>query len=520
MEQRIAIYLRLSLEDVDNRTNKIKDESNSISAQRVLINRYLDSHADLSAIDRVEFRDDGFSGTNFERPDFLRMIDHAKQGMISCIIVKDLSRFGRDYLEVGDYLEHIFPFLGIRFISINDNYDSAMHEGRTIGMDVAFKNIIYDYYSKDLSKKVKSAMSLKQREGKFVTCIPYGYKAHPTQKHQMIIDEAVAPIVRQVFLDVVSGKKTTEIARELNDSGVLPPAEYKGVSRNTGKKPQWTHKSILEMIANIKYTGTMVNHTRESRYIRDKNQRHVPKDEWYINENAHEAIVSQKEFEAANQAIHRRKYTTRISHDQSDRVYYCGHCGAKLEKANGKVFSCHSRRIHADSVCNDVCLIKSEIEDVLFEALKRQIAITHIETSKKEKDANVKAVDLVKQLAALKGQYDFYEHKKFTLYESYRGEKLTADNYLAQKADLSHKQSEIRGQLSEIEQQMASAEILQDDCKKQAKIVDAYVGLSEEELRSHLYDAIEKVIVYDRSNIEIVWKFNEMLTAINESVEA
>ncbi|MCD8345301.1 MAG: recombinase family protein [Oscillospiraceae bacterium] len=163
MKQQIAIYLRLSLEDVDKRSGRIKDVSNSIVSQRLLINRYLDEVPTLCDLPRLEFCDDGFSGTNFDRPDFSRMIDLARKGEIGCIVVKDLSRFGRDYLEVGDYLEHIFPFLGIRFISINDQYDSDRLKGKTIGMDVAFRNLVYDYYSKDLSKKVKSAMGVMQK---------------------------------------------------------------------------------------------------------------------------------------------------------------------------------------------------------------------------------------------------------------------------------------------------------------------------------------------------------------------
>ena len=142
MKQQIAIYLRLSLEDVDKRTNKLKDESNSIASQRLLINRHLDQNPLLCDLPRIEFYDDGFSGTNFDRPDFAKMIECAKHGEISCIVVKDLSRFGRDYLEVGDYLEHIFPFLGIRFISINDHYDSDDYKGTTGGLDVVMKNIV------------------------------------------------------------------------------------------------------------------------------------------------------------------------------------------------------------------------------------------------------------------------------------------------------------------------------------------------------------------------------------------
>ena len=156
--------MRISLEDVDKRTNFAKDESNSILSQRRLIQKYISDNKEFSSYKALEFIDDGCTGTNFERQGFSRMIELVKKGEIGCIIVKDLSRFGRNYIEVGDYLEHIFPFLGIRIISINDYYDSNDYSGKTSGMDIAFRNLIYDYYSKDLSKKVKSAMQLKQKK--------------------------------------------------------------------------------------------------------------------------------------------------------------------------------------------------------------------------------------------------------------------------------------------------------------------------------------------------------------------
>ena len=174
MKKCIGIYLRLSQEDVDKRTNMAKDQSNSIVAQRQIIQRHIASTPSLTAFEQMEFCDDGFSGTNFERPDFQRMIALIREGKIGCVIVKDLSRFGRDYLEVGNYLEHIFPFLGVRMVSVNDHYDSDNYLGNTAGMDVAFRNLIYDYYSKDLSKKVKSGMRVKQKNGGYVSCCLYG----------------------------------------------------------------------------------------------------------------------------------------------------------------------------------------------------------------------------------------------------------------------------------------------------------------------------------------------------------
>lgn len=510
MKNQIAIYLRLSLEDVDKRTNAVKDDSNSIASQRLLINRHLDQTPMLCNLPRIEFCDDGFSGTNFDRPDFQRMIECAKRGEISCIVVKDLSRFGRDYLEVGDYLEHIFPFLGIRFKSINDHYDSATHEGKTIGMDVAFKNLIYDYYSKDLSQKVKSAMRTKQQKARFVNTVPYGYKTHQDDKHQLVIDERTAPVVRGIFLNVIGGKSCTQIAKELNAEGILTPAQAKAIHSSSAKKPQWTHRAILSMIENIKYTGVMANHMRESRFIRDKNQRRVPKEEWYIRKNAHEAIVTQEEFDKANEAIQRRRKTARATHDQSDRVYYCAHCGGKLEKANGTVFACPSHRYHDGSPCEGVYWRKSALEEVLLEALKGQIEITRIESSKVKKAARVRNESLQRQLVLLKAQYDACGREKFTLYEQYREAKITAEEYLSGKDELTRKQAALKEQLEESEALYEANQQMGDAASEQQEAVGKMTGLSDAKLREHLYDAVERVLVYDSESIEIIWKFNEV----------
>ena len=260
-------------------------------------------------------------------------------------------------------------------------------------MDIAFKNLIYDYYSKDLSKKVKSAMGMKQEKAKFVNTVPYGYKADPADKHHLIIDVETAPIVRRIFMEVIGGKSCTQIAKELNTEGIPTPAQHKAVSRKApSKKPQWTHRGLLTMIESVKYTGTMVNHTRESRFIRDKNQRRVPKEEWYIRENAHEAIVTKDEYEQAQEAIQRRRKYVRSSHDQSDRVYFCAHCGGKLEKANGTVFACPSHRYHDGSPCENVRWRKSALEEIVFEALKRQIEIVRVESAAIRKTAKSNAL--------------------------------------------------------------------------------------------------------------------------------
>lgn len=195
----VAIYLRLSLEDIETR-QEIIDESNSITNQRNVVVNYINGHPDLMDMKTIEFVDDGYSGTNFDRPNFKKMMEMVKSGDISCIVVKDLSRFARNYIDSGEYLEHIFPLLGVRFIAINDNYDSNKYIGTTGGMDVAFRNYMHQLYSADISKKVKATQHMLMRKGKYVCHCPYGYTKPKGEKHRMIPDPTTAPIVRDIFL--------------------------------------------------------------------------------------------------------------------------------------------------------------------------------------------------------------------------------------------------------------------------------------------------------------------------------
>lgn len=208
---KIAFYLRLTNEDSDKEKF---EESNSISAQRVLLTRHIEEIMQGQPYSITEFCDDGYSGTDFNRPGVQALIEAAKSGNINMIVVKDFSRFGRDYLEVGRFLEYIFPILQIRFVSVNDNYDSRDKFGTTGGMSVALKNLVYGMYSADLSKKVRTARDTRVRNGEFVgQFAPYGYIKNPEDKHELLIDENVAWVVRKIFRMAADGISHTEIAR-------------------------------------------------------------------------------------------------------------------------------------------------------------------------------------------------------------------------------------------------------------------------------------------------------------------
>ncbi len=514
MKKCIAVYLRLSQEDVDKRTNKAKDDSNSIMAQRQLIQRYIEQNPYLAGLPQMEFCDDGFTGTNFERPDFQRMIDMVRNGEIHIIIVKDLSRFGRDYLEVGDYLEHIFPFLGVRMISVNDRYDSEKYAGNTAGMDIAFKNLIYDYYSKDLSKKVKTAMRTKQKSGSYVTCCTYGYKVSPRNKHQMVIDPETAPVVRRIFQDVIAGKSTTQVAKDLNAEGVPTPSMHKGTKRRetSAKNAIWTHQRIITTIQNVKYTGTMVNNLRESTKIRAKSQRRVPEEEWIIHENAHEAIVSKEEFEAANASLKQVSYYHRNS-ERKGFPFVCAHCGRKLQRTNGvdKYFYCSSTIWNdGDEACKSVRWNKANIEEVVFEALKAQIAVMTLEARCKTQTSETKGTRLRKRLKALAADLQAGDTQKVQSYIDYREGRITREDFISLRAEREKRMAELKDEIAAAEAEYEAFLAAEEQAEKERAIVEQTSSMDDEALKEIMYDAVDQVLVTDSQTIEIVWKFDDL----------
>jgi len=276
---RTGEYLRLSREDGD------KLESDSIKNQRELIKEFLTQHQGLNLVE--EYVDDGYSGTSYERPAFKRLIEDVKTEKINCIIVKDLSRLGRNYIETGRYLEKIFPMMGVRFISVLDHYDSASLNNEADQIIVPFKNLINDAYCRDISTKIRSQLDVKRRTGKFIGSFAcYGYQKDPMDVNHLLVDPYAADIVRLVFRMKMAGCNSQRIAEKLNEMGVLPPAEYKrslgfnyDCGYRTGNNPKWEVVSINRILTNEMYTGTMVQGINSKINYKIKQSQVVPKDQ-------------------------------------------------------------------------------------------------------------------------------------------------------------------------------------------------------------------------------------------------
>ncbi|MGN1104530.1 MAG: recombinase family protein, partial [Candidatus Coproplasma sp.] len=324
-----GIYLRLSKDD------ERMGESLSIDNQRLILRKYVTEHGG-TIID--EYVDDGYSGTNFERPGVQRLLEDAKTGKIDTIIVKDLSRFGRNYIQVGQYTDYIFPAYGIRFIALNDNVDTA--DVNSAGMDMMpIMNIFNEWHSANTSKKIRAVLEASQRSGKYTSgTYPYGYIAGTDENRSAIVDEPAAKIVRRIFDMRIQGYSPYRIARVLSDEGVPNPTEYR--TRKDGGKIDrevphwWSHKTVNDMLSDMTYLGYTVQHRRHTISYKNHKTVYRPESEWIVKENAHEPIISKEVWQKAQEvkaSVARDKVT------KSSKVYplsgllYCEDCGRKMK---------------------------------------------------------------------------------------------------------------------------------------------------------------------------------------------
>ena len=526
--KKLAFYIRLSLEDFDLKTSD-KTESNSVSNQRKLLQDYYDSHPELKEYEIVEFCDDGYSGTNFDRPRFMTMMELARQKEIHAIIVKDLSRFGRDYLEVGAYLELILPLFGTRFISVNDGFDSNNYIGTTGGLELALRNLINGLYSRDLSIKIKSANKTRSRRGEYWGGTAfYGYKLDPKNKHKIIIDADVADVIIRIFEDCIEGKSASQIARGLNDSGIPSPAAYKQITgdfyngRVADDVPIWTASTVLRILKDERYTGKMVSNKRETVGISTGKMRPLPKDDWIIIDGTHEPIISQSRFQEASVARSGRVKTINknTAGNRADNLFVCGYCGRKLQKSYGIIthLFCTKAGVASESPCT---LIHEPIEDLKTKVLLvvRTLARTLIEKSVQIKaTTNQEIPQLEKKIAETKRSLQRLQNGKLDLYEEYRLEKISRERFISTQEKSQKEMDSLNDDLIELEKHLEKLKTGKERINELVSDAKDIWALSEyrPEIIRRL---VEKVRVYENGRIEInLLNNDDFITEILESV--
>ena len=533
-DYRVGIYIRLSLADED--TGSRKTESDSVGNQRELIHQFLDRHPQLKAAPRFEFVDDGYTGTNENRPQFQALMQELRTGAINVLVTKDFSRCHRDYTQMGNYLECVFPFLGVRYISINDGYDSDDYKGVTSGMDVVLRNIIYEAYSKDLSVKTTTAKIIMMKQGKYIgSFAPYGFQFHPTVRNKLVIDESSAAVVQRIFDMTLQGMGSTAIARRLNSEGILTPGAYfrqknpgSGRFRKASEKNGWTAASVLNILHQYEYTGALVGRKRYKASLHEK--RTVPQDkaDWIIYEGAHDAIISKEDFDRAQEAIRQRPRRARGPAQEYPLkgLLKCGNCHRTLSRIHssaGYYYRCTKSKADENSDCPKGKLFtEKEIEGIVFRAVKQMLAVC--QERRAQKSALVltrreRIAACVAELQRLQQEQERYKQEKLRAYENFSGGTLSKDAYLKQRAEIDSKLSEVKSEQDSQEQLLTDLERMAfQDSAREDDVFTTYAGATE--LTAELAGTfIKEVLVSSPTEIEIVWKFRDVFECRTDTNE-
>jgi len=377
----VAFYMRLSSED--DRVG----ESYSIGNQRELLYDYVRRHREFDGCNILEFSDDGYTGRNFERPGVKKMLALAGK-TVDCIIVKDFSRFGRNLVEVGDYLDQVFPFLGVRFIAVNEGYDSGQGAGSTVSLDVSLKAMVYEMYSRDISEKINCVKQAKMRRVEYLGGIGfYGYKKSETEKNKLVVDEPAAEVVRRIFRMASEGMIPAHIALELNREGVPSPLMYRKANHTDGKRGwkvrgdtvYWMRQNVRRILVDERYTGCMVSRKRVLADVSVKKTVPLPREEWIVAENTHEAIVTKEVFMQAQTVL--KSYGPREPQKKPFQKFRglvrCACCGNVLVRKAGKkpYYYCLTAQTVKNTACTDIRLEEAVLEDALLAAVKAQVRL-------------------------------------------------------------------------------------------------------------------------------------------------
>ena len=526
----IAKYIRLSREDGDD-----KDESNSITSQSKILDdliRELEQSSDDEFVVYDTYADDGFSGTDFNRPSFQRLLTDMRDGHINMIITKDLSRLGRNYIEVGNYIEQIFPLFNIRFVTKAEEIDSFLKPASVNSIMVPFKNLINDEYCRDISNKIILALNARKRNGEYIGSFPvYGYKKDPENKYKLIIDEEAANVVRLIYKLFLEGKGRATITKYLNDRGILNPTAYKQRvlkqnyvnSSDFSKSGLWCDTTIGHILRNEMYKGTLVQGKKKMLNYKVHKMVDVPKENWIVVENNHEPIIEPETFDKVQDILSR---DIRIKGDGTGEVSIfagyirCADCKRAMSKksSNNKYktyyyYVCNTYRKRSTQICTKHTIRSDYLEKAVLEAIKVQINLAVemekiIDKINKSEKRNLCNNNLEKQINSKQLELEKIKKLKKSVYEDWKLEIITKEEYLEYKSEYDRDINNIEDNIKYLEEEKAKykEQILGDNfwienLKKKKNITKL--------TRDIIVELIDCIYVHENSDITIKFKFTD-----------
>lgn len=514
-----TLYLRLSRDDGD------KEESNSITGQRELLRDYISQRPELR--EYAVRIDDGFSGSTFERPSFQKMIEDVKAGRTDCIIVKDLSRFGRNYLDAGEYIEKIFPFLGVRFIAVNDNYDSLGDKKASDDFIIPFKNLINEAYCRDISVKIRSQLEIKRKNGQFLgSFAAFGYLKDEQDKNKLVVDQYAADIVRDIFKWKLEGVSPQDIADALNKLGVLSPMEYKRslgmkftTSFKTNAKAVWSAGTVIRILKNPIYTGVLVQGKETTPSY--KVHKRITKDEseWTVIEDSHEAIISKIDFDSVQKVL---KCDTRRSPGGKavglfSGMIFCGDCGASMVRktvpAGEKKYVYYVCSAHKqDKSCSPHRMRDVALEEIVLDSVKQHIRevidmselLTITDTAPLR---TAQAQKVQRQLDKKHEEYEKLQKLLMSLYENLTEGIIDREEYTRLKASFTSRADEAEKQMDALRENLKE---IQNHGTENAWMNEftKWQGLTSLD-RAVVVALIDKILIHSNDVVEIIYRWQD-----------
>lgn len=512
-----GLYIRLSREDGD------KLESESVGTQRAILERFIDEHPAINLYDY--YIDDGWSGTDFDRPAFQRMMADITTKKINCVIVKDLSRFGRNYVEAGKYLETVFPLFKIRFISVNDMIDGTENPSSINNIIVPFKNIINDEYCRDISMKVRSALDIRRKQGKFIGAFAaYGYKKDETDHSRLIIDECAAQNVKFIYERFLNGYSIIGIARELNERGILNPSEYR---KKNAKNGVWVDSTVRRILTNELYIGNLVQRKNETVSYKIHISRQVEKSRQITVLNTHEAIISKEDFYRVQELLKRDTRVSLSTNKLSVLSGYikCADCGRAMQKRvvrqKNKVYEyyvCSSyKKFHS---CSKHSIRLDLLEKTVLAFLNKYIRIAvdfdkTIEKMNAQARKSDRAKRLNSELELKKKELSKTQNILLDLYPDYKDGVLGKDQYLALKEQYDRKIELISSEIERIKEEIINCDNGICGNNEFLETFRKYRGLKELS-RDVIVELIENIFIHEDETIEIRLKCKDEFEKVNQ----
>ncbi len=508
----VAAYLRLSIEDEEY------VESNSIINQRLLIQKYLCGNPEFSDYEIREYHDDGYSGTSFKRPGVTSLLNDIKRNFVTCIIVKDFSRFSRDYIDMGSYLNQIFPFMGVRFISILDCYDSKEHRGNTLEIDDAFKTLLNDLYCKDISAKVKAGLNHKYSNGEYAFGqAPFGYEKISDQKNQIRVSEKEAEIVRFIFELSANGLSPVEIEKKLHKERVPTCSQIRGKKKKNKEHDWcWCSSMVRKILTNRFYLGEFAYHKSEVVTVGSNKVRQLPKEQWKTIVNHHKPLVSIELFERAQ--YYKTGISTKRKHPKHPFTgkLYCGGCGYAMiykRSAKGKEYRRFECRKHAQLRIESCCTYyRAEIlEELVLTMLNKElIKMADLQQCKKNLIISLKnkITQLNEKLREEIRNKDELEQDMSKAYEEYADGVSDAEQYKSKARKIELLMNKLEYSITQYNKYLSVTKTKYFDNLDGLSEVLTFVCISE--LTQEVVDEfINHIKVFKDKSIEIEWGFNE-----------